>query len=493
MYIIVEGLPVGLESLLSILVSASTLYDESNRVKVARGISLVGLALVISEPVYTVSARLNPYTTVFLLIITASLLFYAGVKARRRIGELASEALLRTTLCIYTGEECEGLVDKSKNLFEEMLDRVMELSTGRWSPLEEVLRMIEGHEGSTRHLIFTLLYVSMYYVSIPLSLSLLLSVLLMVSGFTESARPVVKTPLYIVGFVLMLLGFILSYRDRLTLEPGEMKREEDSHRPTPIIPVETLYRKMLLTIPRNRLERAALELMTLFFSTIPDFLKPKLDVPLVAINLYEFSPMLDTIINKVKKLWESDFTVKIKGSIEWMMEEPDKISGLEKFITLHDKKSPINIYRDLMLIGKTENKMKKDRATKIIVKETKRSKEKSEVDDRSERANLNENNDRVIAIVGLRAWKGCVKRYRIRSKTNNHERALATLTMEPRRVVTIFVVGRRDVVSTLNILISAYLRTAGMENVLCLDQDETSSSSSENDESRETRTQHSGH
>ncbi|MEM0378960.1 MAG: hypothetical protein QXU53_06515 [Thermosphaera sp.] len=485
-----------MESLLSILVSASTLYDESNRVKVARGISLVGLALVISEPVYTVSARLNPYTTVFLLIITASLLFYAGVKARRRINELASEVLLRTTLCIYAGEECEGLVDKSENLFEKMLDRVMELSTGRWSPLEEVLRMIEGHESSTRqtvHLIFTLLYISMYYVSIPLSLSLLISVLLIVSGFTESARPVVKTPLYMVGFTLMLLGFILSYRDRLTLEPGEMKREEGSHRPTPIIPVETLYRKMLLKIPRNRLERTALELMTLLFSAIPDFLKPKLDVPLVAIDLYEFSPMLDTIINKVKKLWESDFTVEIKGSIEWMMEEPDKISGLEKFITLHDKKSPIDIYRDLMLIGKTEDEMKKDRATKIIVKETKRSKEKSEVDDRSERANLNENNDRVIAIVGLRAWKGCVKRYRIRSKTNNHERALATITMKPRRVVTIFVVGRKDVVSTFNILISAYLRTAGMENVLCLDQDETSSSSSENDESRETRSQHSGH
>lgn len=456
----------------------STLYEEFGRIKVAKGILLVGLALVLSDLVDTVSAELNPHITILLSITTASLLFYTGVHAQRKFSMLINEVLLKTTLCIYTGEECEELVGKTGDPVEVALNRAMELLRGEWSPLEEVLRMIRSPERSMRRtlsLVFILLYISMYHVLISFSLSFLLSVLLVALGAVESARPVAKIPFYVVGFILILFGFMLSYSTRLTLELDEVKIEQSSHEATSFIPVEALYRRMLTVVPRNRFERIVLELTLLFFNAIPNYLKPRLEAPLAVINLYECSPVLSTIINEVMKLGERSFDVEIKGDQEWMKEECNKIGGLEKFITLHDKKSPADIHKELMLIGKKEEDMK--HATKIIIRETERLEEWYEVVSGGKRAYLSGKSEskpgKAITVVGLRAWKGCTIRYRIKPKTSSRKRNQAKTTMEPRRVISVFIVGRKDIASIINTLISAYLRRASVENILCVDQEET--------------------
>jgi len=73
---------------------------------------------------------------------------------------------------------------------------------------------------------------------------------------------------------------------------------------------------------------------------------------------------------------------------------------------------------------------------------------------------------RLIAVVGVKAWKGYVRYSRVKPlKSRYSERILAAVsTVKPRRILSIFVVGRRDIASLIDIMVSACLRPASEES-----------------------------
>lgn len=82
-----------------------------------------------------VAIKHNPYVTTLVLVITALLLFYAGVHALSKFSEFINELLLKTTICINTGENCEELVDKQDDVFKVAFNKLFELLRGEWFPL----------------------------------------------------------------------------------------------------------------------------------------------------------------------------------------------------------------------------------------------------------------------------------------------------------------------------------------------------------------------
>ncbi|MEM4863513.1 MAG: hypothetical protein QW706_10120, partial [Candidatus Nezhaarchaeales archaeon] len=67
------------------------------------------------------------------------------------------------------------------------------------------------------------------------------------------------------------------------------------------------------------------------------------------------------------------------------------------------------------------------------------------------------------------------KRYRIRSEADKgygreRRKPKPIVEMESRRVFSISIVGRRDVAGIINILLTAHLRQASGENILCVDE-----------------------
>ncbi|MEM3975089.1 MAG: hypothetical protein QW320_12035, partial [Ignisphaera sp.] len=197
------------------------------------------------------------------------------------------------------------------------------------------------------------------------------------------------------------------------------------------------------------------------------------ETPLVVFNLYECNPALSTIINEVEKLRKHGYNVEIKGETNRIGVECDKIRTLSKFIILHDKKSPADVYRELMLVG-IDNKKEGKYATKILIRECE-ARRTSTSENKESKPGTSKNNEskpcRLVAVIGMRAWKGCAKCYRIRQVGEKREPRLIT-TLEPRRVISMFVVGRRDIASIVSILMNTYLRQASIENTLCLDEEE---------------------
>ncbi len=97
-----------------------------------------------------VAIKHNPYATTLVLVITALLLFYAGVHALSKFSEFINELLLKTTICINTGENCEELIDKQDDVFKVAFNKLFELLRGEWFPLEEMLRRIISHKSSIK-------------------------------------------------------------------------------------------------------------------------------------------------------------------------------------------------------------------------------------------------------------------------------------------------------------------------------------------------------
>ncbi|MEM3806097.1 MAG: hypothetical protein QXV08_08585 [Desulfurococcus sp.] len=464
-----------MEDFLLILLSASvsSLEEDSGRVRVARGFFLAGLTLVLLHTAHVISANFNLYATITALVLVALLIFYAGIYAVGKFSDLINEVLLRVYLCVYTGEECEELVDKPSDPVEITLNTALGLLRGELTPLEKVLRNIRSRKLSTKQILLLFFTILIYHLSTLLSLSLLLSALLLPLGVVESAKLAFKTPLYAMGFIIVILGIILSYSTKFTAESSEVRNEQGSSVLPPLIPAEMLYRRLLTVTPRNRLERIILKLALLFFNAIPNHLKFKPETPLVVFNLYECNPALSTIINEVEKLRKHGYNVEIKGETNRIGVECDKIRTLSKFIILHDKKSPADVYRELMLVG-IDNKKEGKYATKILIRECE-ARRTSTSENKESKPGTSKNNEskpcRLVAVIGMRAWKGCAKYYRIRQVGEKREPRLIT-TLEPRRVISMFVVGRRDIASIVSILMNTYLRQASIENTLCLDEEE---------------------
>jgi len=475
---------VGLENILLILFSAliSTLEEDSDRVKVGRVVFLVGLSFVLSDLINMVAIKHNPYVTTLVLVITALLLFYAGVHALSKFSEFINELLLKTTICINTGENCEELVDKQDDVFKVAFNKLFELLRGEWFPLEEMLRRIISHKSSIKlvvSMIFKLLYISMYHVLTSLSLLLLFTALLVASNAPEYAKLAVKTPLYVVGSIFTLFGFTLSYSTGLILESGEAIKERSYREATLLIPAEVLYRRILTVSPRSRFERIALKLTSYIFNAFPKYPKPRQETPLIILKLYECSPVISTIINEVEKLNQHGFKVQIEGNKDWISKDCRNIDGLARYIELHDKKEPLDIYKELMLFGKKEEEIK--HGVRIIVREMERTVDRSNTGSEAGGVSISGNTEsksgRVVAVIGIRVWKGCVKRYRIRSEADKGHRRerrkpKPIVEMESRRVFSISIVGRRDVAGIINILLTAHLRQASGENILCVEDEE---------------------
>ncbi|MEM4959031.1 MAG: hypothetical protein QXX12_04050 [Nanopusillaceae archaeon] len=484
---------MGLENILLILLSAliSTLEEDSDRVKVGRVVFLIGLSFVLSDLISMAAIKHNPYVTTLILVITALLLFYAGVHALSKFNEFINELLLKTTICINTGEDCEELVDKHDDVFKVVFNKLFELLRGEWFPLEEMLRRIISHKPSKRQLvslIFKLLYISMYHVLTSISLLLLFTALLMALGVPEYARLAVKTPLYVVGTIFTMFGFTLSYSTGLILESGEVKKERSYREAILLIPAEVLYRRILTISPRSRFERIALKLTSHIFNAFPKYPKPRQETPLLILNLYECSPVISTIIDEVEKLSQRGFKVQIEGNKNWIGKDCKNTDGLARYIELHDKITPLDIYKELMLFGKEDEKIEDKKEEKIkhgvriIVREMERTVDRSNASSEVERASISGNTEskpsRVVAVIGIRVWKGCVKRYRIRSEVDKGHRRerrkpKPIIKMEFRRVFSISIVGRRDVAGIVNILLTAHLRQASEENILCVEEEET--------------------
>jgi len=469
---------VVLENFLLILISASVsvLEEDSGRVRVARGFFLVGLTLILLHTVHVVSASFSLYATVTVLVLIALLLFYAGVYAVGEFSKFINEALLRIYLCVYTGEECMELLDEPSDPVEVALNTAQGLLRGERTLLEKMLMSTRSRELPAKRILHLFLIILVYYLSTPLSLSLLLSALLLPLGVVESAKLALKTPLYVVGFTILILGITLSYSTKLTAKSSEVGKEQSSSGSPLLIPAEVLYRRLLTVIPKNQLERIILKLTLLFFNAIPNHLKLEPETPLVVFNLYECSPLLSTIINEVEKLREHGYDVEIKGGKEWIGEECDKIKALEKFTVLHDKKSPADVYRELVLVGSDKDKeMEGKYATKILIRE-REARRTSTSKNKESKPGASKNNEskpgRLVAVIGMRAWKGCAKYYRIRQGGGKTREPRLVITMKPRRVISMFVVGRRDIASIVSILMTAYLRQASIENILCVDDEE---------------------
>lgn len=236
-----------LEDFLLILLSASvsSLEEDSGRVRVARGFFLAGLTLVLLHTAHVISANFNLYATITALVLVALLIFYAGIYAVGKFSDLINEVLLRVYLCVYTGEEFEELVDKPSDPVEITLNTALGLLRGELTPLEKVLRNIRSRKLSTKQILLLFFTILIYHLSTLLSLSLLLSALLLPLGVVESAKLAFKTPLYAMGFIIVILGIILSYSTKFTAESSEVRNEQGSSVLPPLIPAEML--KLVIT------------------------------------------------------------------------------------------------------------------------------------------------------------------------------------------------------------------------------------------------------
>ncbi|MEM5833681.1 MAG: hypothetical protein QXF04_04030, partial [Candidatus Aenigmatarchaeota archaeon] len=405
----------------------------------------------------------------------ALLLFYAGVYAVGEFSKFINEALLRIYLCVYTGEECMELLDKPSDPVEVALNTALGLLRGERTLLEKMLMSTRIRELPAKRILHLFLILLVYHLSTPLSLSLLISALLLPLGVVESAKLALKTPLYAVGFIILILGVTLSYSTKLTAESSEVGKEQSSSESPLLIPAEVLYRRLLTVIPKNQLERIILKLTLLFFNAIPNHLKLEPETPLVVFNLYECSPELSKIINEVEELRKHGYDIEIKGKRVWEGEECEMIEALEKFTVLHDKKSPADVYKELVPVG-IDKEIEGGYATKILIRE-REVRRTSTSKNKEFKSGASKNNEskpgRLVAVIGMRAWKGCAKYYRIRQGGGGKKGEPGLeITMMPRRVISMFVVGRRDIASMVSILMTAYLRQASIENILCVDEEE---------------------
>lgn len=141
-------------------------------------------------------------------------------------------------------------------------------------------------------------------------------------------------------------------------------------------------------------------------------------------------------------------------------------------------KSPIEVLSELTLAGKSDNGISRKHGVKILVKEIikKSSNEKTHESNLESNEKKQEEPSRLVAVIVVRAWKGCVKYIRIKpsKKSGNRkerEKSRTLYILKPRRTLSIIIVGRRDIASLINSMVVTYLRPASSENILCIDED----------------------
>lgn len=461
------------EALLSTLVATivPSLYEESSRVRIAKGIVLIGIILILLGVLHPVFKE--PYMYVIVLV-TSVLLIAGSIHVANIFGELFSDILLDTYLCLYTGENCKEVIGEESSI-ESLIDRVSDLLIGKWTPLKEWLDEIA--KSKNFKVVAKLSAYALLYQASSLSFALFIALILEAFGIADAIMCSVEIPPTLSGAILIAFGIALSATATSTPEEEVQQNDEEPQHTLQLIPTET-YRKMLLMPSGNQLERVLVRLATIISTANPNFMKPEIEPPLATpVNLYECSPRLGNIIDELKRLEKHNYVVEVYGNPNSIYAVYPKhevgcrsISGVNKFVALDHEKTSLDIYKEIMLINK-ENIVY---GTKILIRELEIS--RRDADKRRDKMN-DEKSGRPVAVMVVKAWKGCVKSLRIRGKNSstgrNKGKGIHVETrIEPRRILSIFVVGRRDIVSLINIKVLASLRPASIESVLCVDDEE---------------------
>lgn len=145
---------------------------------------------------------------------------------------------------------------------------------GKWTPLEELFREIRRLK-NFKELAKLTVFAFLYQAS-SLSFALFAALVLEASGIADFAVLAVKVPLsWWIGVILVAFGIVLSASSTSVLGEYESKSGESPQRTLQLLPAD-IYKKVLQVPPRNRLEKALVELtMVLSVGNLHSFYRCK--------------------------------------------------------------------------------------------------------------------------------------------------------------------------------------------------------------------------
>lgn len=126
-----------------LVTTVSSLFEESSRVKAAKSIVLIGETLIVLSILNYLLDNIAAYFV--LLIPCLALAIVSTSYSLRKLSDLVNDVILDTYLCLYVGENCRDIFGEEasgKNPVELVISKFFELLTGKWSPVEESMRVI---------------------------------------------------------------------------------------------------------------------------------------------------------------------------------------------------------------------------------------------------------------------------------------------------------------------------------------------------------------